>query len=198
MPRDRKDGQGNAPDQHQHLGVQARVAEQLSRLAEQRYRAIVPEGCKAGEAASLIREAVQAEIDAAEANAVEEYGSVIDSTIKSRRSRDQFARFKRETARSFFKDFCQRAEQDLPGYREAYETLKLYVLGETTAAEMAVTINAHLDLYPVRYQVSTKPWRGKVHLVAGRWRGDDGLVRAGVYDTRACVAVVFPGLPTMW
>ena len=51
----------------------------------------------------------------------------------------------------------ERAEQDLPEYHAAYETLKLYVMGETTAAEMEEKINAHLDLYPVRHQVSTKP-----------------------------------------
>ena len=189
MQRDRKDGQGNAPNQHQHLDVQARVAEQLSRLAEQRYRAVVPEGCKAEEAARLIREAIQAELDAAESNAVEEFGSVIDRTIKSRRYHDQAAAFKRETAQKRVQDFVQRAEQDLPGYREVYDTLKRYVLGEITAAEMQETAKVHLDLYPVTLGLETKPWRGK-----DNWSLDYGGAMTGWH----ALAFMIPEHVSLW
>ena len=39
-------------DQHQNPFVQAWAAERLSRLAEQRYRAVVPSGCKKAEEAA--------------------------------------------------------------------------------------------------------------------------------------------------
>jgi predicted RNA-binding Zn ribbon-like protein len=161
-------------EQHQDPFVQAWAAEVLSRRAEQRFRAVVPKGCKAEEAARLIREAIQVDLDAAEANAVAEDGQVIDRAIKSRRYRDQVTAFRRETAGKRVQDFIRRAAQDVLGCRAALETLKLYLRKAITGAQFRVEINTHLQPYPVVYQIDMVHVRGQEN-----WTLDDGWASNG-------------------
>lgn len=154
---------------HPNPYVQAWAMEERSRRVAQRYRDIGQNARNAEEAAALHQADTQAALDEAEAKALAEFGPELDRAIKSRRSRDLVAAFKRKTAQLLAKGFCQRAALGLPSYRVACESLKFYIRQEITASELAVMINVHLQIAPVVWQVTVTSVHGQEN-----WTIDDG------------------------
>lgn len=156
-------------DHHKNPDLKACAAEEWSRRAARRYQGIGRNACSAKEAAALHQDAMQAALDEAEAKALVEFGPGLDRAIKSRRYRDLVAAFKRQTAQSLAKGFCQRVAQNLLSYRVVAQALRFYIRKEITASQLVILINVHLQVAPVVWQVTATNVHGQEN-----WTIDDG------------------------
>jgi hypothetical protein len=160
-------------DRHQKPDVQARAAEELSRRAAQKSRAVTQNARNAEEAAALMRADESAVLDEAAAQAQAEFGPAITRVLNSRWRRQQLTMFKDRTQTRAEK-FCWCVNRGLPQYREAGEMVKRYVDKEIKAEELEAAINDHLTPVPPRIRVRSAGGHEDWTTEDGDDRGLDG------------------------